>query len=287
MVDSSILEGAKQPDILRLLNAGNFELILEQQRSTPKQRWRLFGFLKKDSVSPAGFAYYILLACLTGTLKPNEYTRVYNLDFHRDFIGELNELFRMLLCLENFRNAPHFEEVLAATLVECIRNGAVHIEESANGYPKNPINAKVWMDGAELRCLADKLIEYFKRKSNDRNELEVLFLKAKVTCAIMAHYPESVGPDMNALALKFEKLGETKNAKRYYTPVVNDFTSLVDGTEENLSQPNPEVFENEISIVQSLIDALEGLDRLGEQIDHSLLEKSKETLQKVKDLLKR
>ena len=91
----------------------------------------------------------------------------------------------------------------------------------------------------------------------------------------MNHYPNMVGPDMIAVALQLEKMGNIENAKQFLEPVVMDFTGFVQGIEEGLKDPEVSLSEEDLAIVESLINALEGLKRLGENIDDSNLEKAK------------
>ena len=89
-----------------------------------------------------------------------------------------------------------------------------------------------------------------------------------------------VGPDMIAVALQFEKMGNLEKAKQFLNPVVLDFTSLVQDVEEGLS--DNEVMDEDFPITESLIQALEGLKRLGEDINEDTLKNSKEVLEKLK-----
>jgi hypothetical protein len=283
MIDQLILSEAKRPDILEQLSLGKFEAVIQLTDNIHRGKRRFWRSAKKSSgENEIGFAYTIINACLSGKLDPSRYSTLHDLNFQGEFSGELTELFRMLLCLESFQNAPHYEDQVASTLLACIGDGAAFIEKNSNDYPRNSINGKVWMDGAGLRSRADKLSEYFKRKNNDQRELEALFLRAKLTCTIMSHYPETVGPDMNALALKYEKLGNQKEAKKYYTPVVLDFTWRVANVEQSIKEPDGDFFDADLPIVQSLIDALQGLKRIGETVDENLLTRSIETLEHVK-----
>jgi len=236
--------------------------------------------LSKTSKVETHFAYEILLSCLNKTINPIEYSKVSKMDFKNDFLGELIEIHRILLVLQDYSKAPEIEKLISLTLLECIRDGSVYIAENSNNYPQNSINGKIWMDGAGLRTRADDLSEYFRNKEDDQNLLESVFLRAKLTNTIMSHYPNLVGPDMIAVAHQLEKMENFEKAKQFFNPVVLDFTSLVQDVEEGLNEND--VRDEDYPITESLIQALEGFKRLGENINEDNLNKSKEVLEKLK-----
>ncbi|TYA74724.1 hypothetical protein [Seonamhaeicola marinus] len=275
-MDSKIISEGMKPEILELLHQGKFEAVFPK---IEKKKKRIFDFMKA-SKEETHFTYEILPSFLNKTVEPIEYSKVAKLNFKSDFVIELIELHRILLVLQDYSKAPEIEKLVSFTLLECIRDGAIYIEENSNNYPQNSINGKIWIDGAGLRIRADELSEYFKSKEDDQNTLETVFLRAKLTNTIMSHYPNLVGPDMIAVALQFEKMGNLDKAKQFLTPVVQDFTSLVQDVEEGIDEN--EVMDEDFPITESLIQALEGLKRLGENINEDTLNKSKEVLEKLK-----
>jgi hypothetical protein len=274
-MDVNIISEGIKPDILELIHQGEFgELILK----IDKKKKGFFDFFK-TSIEKTHFAYEILPSCLNKTIKPKEYRRISKLNFKTEFLNEIIELHRILLILQDFAKAPEVEKLVSLTLLECIKDGAAHIGKKTNSYPHNSINGKIWMDGAGLRKLTDELSEYFESKEDDQNTLETVFLRAKLTNTIMSHYPNLVGPDMIAVALQLEKMGDLDKAKQFLNPVVLDFTSLVIEVEEGLEENG--IVDEDFPITESLIQALEGLKRLGEDINEETLNRSKELLEKL------
>ncbi len=265
--------------MLKLVHQGKFEAVHSKIEKEKKE----IDFTATSKVE-THFAYEILPSCLDKTIKPTEYSKVSKLDFKSAFLNELIELHRILLVLQDYGKAPEIEKLVSLTLLECIRDGAVYIGEHSNGYPQNPVNGKIWMDGVGLRTQADDLSKYFKNKEDDRNTLEAVFLKAKLTNTIMSHYPNLVGPDMIAVALQLEKTRNLQSAKRFFYLVVLDFTGLVQEVGQKIDENI--VKDEDLSITESLIHALEGLKRLGEAIHEDTLHKSKEVLERLKKAAK-
>lgn len=282
-MDETIILESKNKEILKLLHSGEFNEVI---RLTNKRKFvfkRLFKFKKRNSENK-GFACDILNSCLIGTLEPINYSKIKSINFRNEFLQELNELVRMLLVLEDYKKVKEYETLVSLTILESVRDGAEFIAKNSNNYPLNSINAKIWMDGAGLRIRAEELADYFKRKNHDQNELESLFLKAKLTNTIMNHYPNLVGPDMIGVGQKFEQIGNTEKAKQFYQPVELDFTGLVADIAEEIENDETDIKEEDILITKSLIDALDGLKRLGETIDEEKLLKAKELLTKIEKI---
>ncbi|MEO1451562.1 MAG: hypothetical protein AAFV07_18665 [Bacteroidota bacterium] len=275
LMDSKIISEAQKPDILALLHKGEFDLVLPKIKQKKKVLFDLFSQSKAET----SFAYSILYACLRKTIKPTEYSRAAKLTFADDYLLELIELHRILLVLEDYGNAVEIEKLVALTLLECIRDSAVHIQQNANNYPQTSIGAGIWMDGAGLRLRAHELATYFQNKEDAPNTLEAIFLKAKLTNTIMSHYPHLVGPDMIAVAHQLEKMGNKERAKQFFTPVALDFTGLVHDVESGLDDNDSR--DEDIQVTESLIQALEGLKRLGESVNEESLQHAKEILMEL------
>lgn len=268
-MDSKVILEGIRPDVLGLLHQGQIASVLSEIEPKPKSFFDFFRKSKKET----HFAYDILPYCINKTLNPTEYSKVSKLDFASDFSNELTELYRVLLVLQDYAKEPEIEKLIAQTLLEVIRDGAAYMA-------KNSTSAKIWMNGLGLQTKAGELSEYFKRKSNDQNVLAALYLKAQLTNTIMGHYPYLVGPDMIAVAMQYEKMGNIERAKDFFNPVVLDFTPLVQGAQKWLAEN--EAMVEDILITESLISALEGLKRLGEDIDEDALHNSKEILKELK-----
>lgn len=281
-MNSDVISKGLKPDILKLLHQGKFDEVLTKITPKPDKRKGFFSFIKKsDTKDKESFAYSILRYCLLNKLNHEEYTELVDLNFNDDFLPDLIELFRILSVLQDYAEVPEKENVIALTLLKCIENGVVHIKENSNDYPQNPISGKVWIDGAGLRVRAEELADYFLHKNDDKKALQAIFLKVKLTTSIMGHYPNLVGPDMIAVGHQLEKIGDFEKAKLLYKPVVLDFTELVQDIQENLDAPYFEASYEDLHITQSLIDALEGLKRLGNEIDEQLLINAKLALSQL------
>ncbi len=282
-MDTKIISGGIKPNILELLHRGNLEEVRAEIEVITKKKSGIFNFISKSkNEKESDFTYTILLECINKTLKPEDYSKVSKLDFKKEFLNELIELFRTLLVLQDYSEEPEIEKLVALTLMECIRDGVVYIEQNSNNYPQNSINGKIWMDGAGLRTRADELSDYFNNKQDDKNTLEALFLRAKITNTIMSHYPNLVGPDMIAVGFQFEKMGNIEKAKQFLNPVVLDFTSLVEDVKDGLADSEVGVTDEDLPITESLINALEGLKRLGEEINEDTLLNAKDVLNELK-----
>ena len=239
MEENIILE-SKNKEILQLLHLGEFNEVI---RLTTKKEVGIKGLLKfkKKNNENNGFACDILNASLVGTLEPKNYSKIQNLNFKTEFLEELNELVRILLVLEDFKKVTEYENLVSLTILECVRDGAEYIAKNSNSYPLNSINGKIWMDGAGLRVKAEELSDYFMRKKHDQNELDSLFLKAKLTNTIMNHYPNLVDPDMIGVGRKFEQIGNAEKAIQFYQPVELDFSGLVADIAEEIKNEEPDI----------------------------------------------
>jgi len=281
-MNPDIISKGLKPDILKLLHQGKFDEVLTKITPKPNKRKGFLSFIKQSKIKNEElFAYSILQYCLLDELNPDEYTGLVNLNFSDDFLPDLIELFRILLVLQDYAKASEKENIIALTLLKCIENGVVYIEENSNNYPQNPINGKTWIDGAGLRVRVEELAGYFLDKNDDKNALQAIFLKAKLTNSIMNHYPNLVGPDMIAVGHQLEKIGNFEKAKLFYKPVVLDFTEFVQDIQENLDDPDIGVSHEDLPITQSLINALEGLKRLGNEIDEQLLTNARHVLSQL------
>ncbi|GEM_PF-4227474 len=283
-MEDNIITDSKNREILYLLSSGKFSDVI---KLTNKKGFRIKYLLRlgKRKTGNKGFSCDILNSCLRHRLKPNSYTRTRDISFNDEFIEELNELVRILLVLEDYKGATDYEKTLSLTILECVKDGAIFIEQNSGDYPMSSINAKIWMDGAGLRVKAEELSYYFNRKRDSNSELDSLFLKAKLTNTVMSHYPNLVGPDMIAVGNKLEHIGSAEKAMQFYKPVELDFTDLVQDIQDKIDNHKSEIGENDVIIIKSLTDALEGLKRLGEQVDENKLINSKQVLIKVEEIV--
>lgn len=225
------------------------------------------------------FSFKILENAFKNNIVPKEYFKVAKLDFSEDFSEELENLFSVLKTLQESNNFTDTENLIALTLLECTIDVVKYIEENSNDYPKGEINAKIWTDGIKLRSLADELAIYFENNFDEFQTTNALLLKTKLTCSILNHYPNLVGPDMVKLATQYEKTGNYEQAKNFYNAVVLDFVHLVEQIQNNLKLNNES--EEDFEITESLVKALLGLKRIGEKIDENHLSMAKSVLKTI------
>jgi len=117
----------------------------------------------------------------------------------------------------------------------------------------------VWMNGAIIREWCDFLAGLFEQGGDLVGKANALQLKCKITDAIMAHYPQTLGPDMIAAASALEAVGETEIPKGYYQGIITDFQPMADDIGAN---PEESVTEDDILTLEALRDAYDSLNRL-------------------------
>lgn len=162
-------------------------------------------------------------------------------------------------------------------LIEVISDVVKTIKKDANGYPKNSINAQVWIDGFGL--ISNTRLIYEKTSTADYVEQteKIADLWAESTLAVCSHYHHMVGPAMLAAAKMKEKSGKNNIALNYYKAIIGDFKSLteLDFSEEPINK-------EETIAIESLKDAL----LKSNLIDSSLIQSNEELLNKVNEILK-
>lgn len=129
------------------------------------------------------------------------------------------------------------------------------LREKANGYPANPIQADIWMEGTALATHGAALAEALHKTDWTEAELTAAQCWASATLAVQSHYRNLVGPAMLAMAEPAERLGETQYAASLYDAIIKDFEDLIDtyeGETESLSEED----EDRVAL-ESLKTALE------------------------------
>jgi hypothetical protein len=141
--------------------------------------------------------------------------------------------------------------------------GQLHIlGDSANGYPRNPIDAHVWTEGYSLAktcdCFADAVAGWNQRQGEE----QATRLAATMALQIVAHYPEEIFPRVLRNAACCEALGMMSEAVKGYGSIVGDFDQL--HLEEMLDSSEP-FAESEVKILTSVRNAFAALQRLSPQ----------------------
>jgi hypothetical protein len=268
--------------IIEKIEANNLELAKSQidnaypQPNNWLSRWRNN---KKVYKKKGEFAYRVLLDSLDEDLNHDD--KIFEkLDFEGDYVFEMAELSQFLLRIEGKQGLEKIERKISAFLISFFEKLSTYIQKNSNDYPNNSINGKTWIDGAVIREWSQVLANYFGKKQDLDAEIDMCYYKAKITLSIMGHYPEEVGPDMISIATKMEKKGY-KNAVNYYRPVLSDFQEFLESMEEYVEEEEFEVEGREENILNSLIQAIEGLSRLEGFIDSdNLIQRSKSILEK-------
>ncbi|MBO0932404.1 hypothetical protein [Fibrella aquatilis] len=222
---------------------------------------------------PGAYAWLTLADLLDEQFEPQQVADAHPIPTDTDYVAELNELGRVLRWVEQAGTVAQFEDRLAELLLGMAYMAAEHIRANNNNYPSNSISAKIWMDGASLRGFCQTLTDYKLRQDDRHKAIDAAYYKARITLAIMGHYPSEVGPDMVQVGRLYEQCDDAEMAETFYQPVVNDFASFLADYEAwpavnpaNYNEDSDDVGplgDNERLTLQALIEACEGLIRVG------------------------
>lgn len=286
MIIEEILDGSNIQDVLKALSKNEIEKVLKIIKSKfPKNTQN---FLKKifaptfepvDEMKNMPLSLKVLYEILNSEMNFHTLYEKHTPQYSIDVLSETRELIRCIYVLENLENREKETLVLAKYLLHFLRESAEYITQNSNNYPENSISASIWMFGAGIRIQADEMAEYFKKYKDDYREMSAKYYKLQVTNGIMNHYPHFVGPDMIALAEKYEDLGTPDEALKGYLAVIADFEYFLEEIEYH--QKEDEGFEltaEQEMTLKSLIKACENAKRLGKNIDSSLIQRSQKFL---------
>lgn len=178
----------------------------------------------------------------------------------------LRALARLIMALDINGNYEEILHNVETKVLMAVPDVVRKIQTEAAGYPRKPISALVWAEGAAIRAALNGLAYYYKEKEDSEHLHFAVMLRTQVTLAIMGHYKNIVGPDMIDAAQVKEKIGETDAALSFYNAVKKDFIG-----ELNYFRSNPElgINEDDIIIFQSLKSALVAIDRLCDNNEHN------------------
>ena len=141
--------------------------------------------------------------------------------------------------------------------------GQLHIlGDSANGYPRNPVDAHVLTEGYSLANTCDYFADAVAGWNQRRGEEQATRLAATMALQIAAHYPEEIFPRVLRNAVCCDALGMINEAAAGYGSIVGDFDQL--RLEEILDRSEP-FTDSEIRILTSVRNAFAGLQRLTPQ----------------------
>lgn len=131
--------------------------------------------------------------------------------------------------------------------------------DSANGYPRNPIDGNVWKEGYELASVCDRFASAVSRWDQRKGEEQATRLAAALALQVVAHYPEEIFPRVLRNAKCCEALGMLREAVDGCRYVARNFGQL--GLEE-LFDPTLTLEASHLTILQCTDEALAGLQRL-------------------------
>ena len=276
----TILANSLAPDLLKQLAAGDIgstiRAIHTAFSSKPIRASWLGHFFSKPAPSlpqPGAYAWLTLADLLDEQSEPQQVAAAHPIPFDTNYVVELAELNRALLWVEQAGTKPNFNRRLSEFLLGIAFTVAEYIRANSNEYPKNSISAKIWMDGSSLRGFCQLLTNYALRQNNLGWAIDAAYYKAHITLSIMGHYPCEVGPDMVQVGRLYEQNQALGEAERFYRPVVNDFTTFLTDYESwppidpaNYNEDSDDIEplgDKERTTLHALIDACEGLIRLG------------------------
>lgn len=166
---------------------------------------------------------------------------------------------RLVLALDINGSKEEIKEKVLDKLLDSMSAISELIRKESAGYPRKPMNALVWTEGAGMRSGMAALAYYFKEK-DDTDHLHFAIMKRTgITLAIMGHYKHLVGPDMIEAGLIKEKLGENDTAIGFYEAVRDDFAQEIDWF---VATPEAGPNEEDVITLESLKKAYLALDRL-------------------------
>lgn len=265
-----LIEHSPNKAFFEVLLAGDIPRSLEMvQAALPGPAGEIFPLVQDSRPVPGGLMLYAWRVMNQHAEGLRDILDPIAMDYSVDFISDIADSIRLLLLLEPNNNWNGALEAFAHKLQLLMTHAAVAIETSGGSYPDQPISAKTWMDGYSAREWARTLADWYERNQNPGGELQMRFVRCKITNAIMSHYPHEVGPDMVAVGKCLEKVGMTEKARMFYVPVTTDLLPILVEFEEAAGELDLRV-EDKISL-WALREAAIGLIRTGGDADHTEL----------------
>jgi len=238
----------------------------EIKQKLPKKLSFFERFLGKSSSKPD------TILVIAGQLLESEKSGALNnlnLSINKNGHEEFAELVRLLIAFDNNKTLNSFSLPVAEKTLFILQHLATEVSKQAGKYPENSIAGIVWIAGASLREWSDILSDFFAQKELLEQKTDVLLNKCKITCSIMSHYPEEVGPDMIALGNALEDIGQENEAIKYYRAIIQDFERIADDYHE---YPNENIRKEDVISLNCLkeaylkVERLHGLTSYGDKI---------------------
>lgn len=265
-----LIEHSPNKAFFEVLLAGDIPRSLEMvQNSLPGPIAEVFPQIQDSRPVPGGLMLFAWKAMNQNAEPLRDRLDPLAMDYSVDFLSDLADSIRLLLLLESDGHWNGSLDALAQKVQWLMTEASVAIENASDGYPNQVINSKTWMDGYGAREWARTLADWYERRKNDAGELQMRFVRCKITNAIMSHYPHEVGPDMVAVGKCLEKVGMIEKARMFYLPVTTDLIPILVEYEEANGELDLSV-EDRISL-WALREAAIGLIRTGGEADHTEL----------------
>jgi hypothetical protein len=234
-------------------NKDFFELLLNYQNSKAAELAKT-----KISAEIAVGGLMLKLWLKNGNYLSADAVGLLKLDFSKEYAQEIAELGRLIDIYLSDLKQKEAAKPFIADITEYLTASAQHIEKLAKAISAGgKIQANTWMDGASLRDWALYLATYYEDRKDYANEVQMRFVRCKITNSIMNHYMHLVGPDMVGVGRALEKINNPEKAFMFYNAVTLDFTPLLD----EFATKKPQE-EDKLSL-WALKEAYSGLIRIG------------------------
>lgn len=286
MTLEEIIKQSENKEVLELLSKNKVDEVLTKiKKSFPSTSKKILQaiFVPSDEIKDVSLALNVLYSILNFEGDLDYIFEKHTPENSTETLPQMSELIRCLYILDTLKNREKETLLLAKYILHFLRESSFFVAKNSNNYPEGSISGEIWILGAGIRVKADEMADFFILKKDDYREMSARFYKVKVTTHIMNHYPHLVGPDMIALANKYENMENTNDALSGYKAVHADFQDFLLNIEyeKEEAEAENEIFklnEDDILVLNSLIKACEGLIRLGQKIDKSLITRSEELI---------
>ncbi len=177
--------------------------------------------------NPYTIGYMMLKSwLLVGSYSQKEELGVMRLTENSDFANEIAEIGKLIDVyvseLKQFEAAKPFVLLITGLLTE-----ASQIVDKIAPQKSENISTSLWNSSAILRDWALYMATYFEDRKDFKNEVQMRFVRCKITNAVMGQFRHLVGPDMIGTAKALEKIQLDDRASHFYKAVIVDFQDLI------------------------------------------------------------
>lgn len=151
------------------------------------------------------------------------------LDYSKDYANEIAELGRLIDVYVSELKQYEAAKPLAVLIGALLTEAATHLDKTMIEKAENDIvSPENWNCAAVLRDWALYMATYFEDRNDFQNEVQLRYLRCKITNAVMSQELHLVGPDMIGTAKSLEKIKIPQRATQFYQAVIVDFQKLPD-----------------------------------------------------------